>query len=145
MINHSLQVFCNRIVAAGRITAEDVRTLSRQVLPDGLTSRDEADMLIALDRAVREIDPAFGTFLSAAIVDFTVWGERPTGTIDAGTAHWLAASLRNGIGPTLLAGQIAQAVVREAQSCNEALIAFALFANRRPAAETAPVSFRKAA
>jgi hypothetical protein len=36
-------------------------------------------------------------------------------------------------------------VVREAQSCNEALIAFALFANRRPAAETAPVSFRKAA
>lgn len=145
MINHSLQLFCNRIVAAGRLTAEDVRTLAREILPDGLTSRDEADMLIALDRAVRAIDPAFGHFLSAAIVDFTVWGERPTGTIDAATARWLAASLGNGIGPTPLAGQIAQAVVREAQTCDEALIAFALFANRRRAAETDAVEYLAAA
>jgi len=145
MINHSLQLFCNRIVAASRLTAEDVRTLARDILPDGLTSRDEADMLIALDRAVRAIDPAFGHFLSAAVVDFAVWGERPTGTIDAATARWLAASLGNGIGPTPLAGRIAQAVVREAQTCDEALIAFALFANRRRAAETDTVAFLAAA
>ena len=145
MINHSLQLFCDRTVAAGRITAADVQTLARDVLPDGFVSRDEVDMLIALDRAVPQIDPGFGPYLAAAIVDFTVWGERPTGTIDAGTARWLAASLRNGTGPTLLAGQIAQAVVREAQSCDEALIAFALEANRRRAADPAPVEFLVAA
>jgi hypothetical protein len=145
MINHSLQFFCNRIVGTGRLTAEDVRTLARDILPDGLTNRDEADMLIALDRAVPEIDPAFGFFLSAAIVDFTVWGERPTGTIDAATARWLAASLGNGTGPTQLAGRIAQAVVRDAQTCDEALIAFALFANRRHTAETEVVEFLAAA
>nr|USU32239.1 hypothetical protein NG677_00435 [Methylobacterium sp. OTU13CASTA1] len=145
MINHSLQLFCNRTVAAGRITAADVQALARDVLPDGFLTRDEADMLIALDRAVPQIDAAFGPFLIASVVDFAVWGERPTGTIDAGTARWLAASLRNGTGPTLLAGQIAQAVVREAQSCDEALIAFALEANRRRAAEPARMEFLAAA
>ncbi|MCJ2082896.1 hypothetical protein [Methylobacterium sp. J-090] len=145
MINHSLQLFCNRTVAAGRITVADTQALMRDVLSDGLTHRDEADMLIALDRAVPQIDPAFRLYLTAAIVDFTVWGERPTGTIDSDTARWLAASLRNGTGPTFLAGQIAQAVVREAQSCDEALIAFALEANRRRAAEPTPVEFLAAA
>ena len=100
MINLSLQVFCDRIVAAGRITADDVQALTRHVLPEGLTSRDEADMLIALDRVVAATDTAFGDYLVTAVVDFAVWGERPTGYIDAEIARWLVASLRNGSGPS---------------------------------------------
>ncbi|MCJ2044221.1 hypothetical protein MKK58_06705 [Methylobacterium sp. J-078] len=129
MINLSLQVFCNRIVAAGRITAEDVQALTRNVLPDGLTCRDEADMLIALDR-VATSDAAFGDYLVTSVVDFAVWGERPTGYIDAEVARWLVGSLGNGSGPTALAARIAREVVREAQASDEALIAFALAANR---------------
>ena len=131
MINLSLQVFCDRIVAAGRITADDVQALTRHVLPEGLTSRDEADMLTALDRVVAATDTAFGDYLVAAVVDFAVWGERPTGYIDAEIARWLVASLRNGSGPSRLAVRIAREVVREAQASDEALIAFALDANRR--------------
>lgn len=146
MINHSLQLFCNRIVAAGRITADDVRSLGREVLSEGIVGRDEADMLIALDRAVPRADAAFGDFLTASIVDFAVWGERPTGCIDPEIAHWLVGSLRNGIGPTPLAARIAREVVREAQASPETLIAFALAANSKSstAEETAQL-FRAAA
>lgn len=128
MINLSLQVFCNRIVAAGAITAADVVALTRHVLPDGLTSRDEADMLIALDRVVTATDGAFGDYLTAAVVDFAVWGERPTGYINTELACWLVSSLRAGSGPSPLAARIAREVVREAQVSDEALIAFALSA-----------------
>jgi len=145
MINLSLQVFCNRIVAAGRITHQDVRALTRHVLPDGLTSRDEADMLIALDRCVTATDDAFADYLVASVVDFAVWGERPTGYIDADVARWLVASLRNGSGPTLVAARIAREVVREAQTSDEALIAFALAANRRGADAEALAMVRLAA
>jgi hypothetical protein len=145
MINLSLQVFCNRIVAAGRITHQDVLVLTRHVLPDGLTSRDEADMLIALDRCVTATDDAFADYLVASVVDFAVWGERPTGYIDADVARWLVASLRNGSGPTLVAARIAREVVREAQTSDEALIAFALAANRRGADAEALAMVRLAA
>ncbi|TGD95716.1 hypothetical protein [Methylobacterium nonmethylotrophicum] len=138
MINASLQHFCNRIIAAGAISLEDVRELNRAVLPDGLTCREEADMLFGLDRAVPAADAAFGDWLVAAIVDFAVWGERPTGHIDADAAHWLAASLGCGRGPTATGARIAVEVVREAETNDPALIAFALKANRaRAGAEDA--------
>ena len=130
MITTSLQHFCNRIVAAGALGLEDVRELNRDVLPDGLTCREEADMLFGLDRAMPDADEAFGEWLVASVVDFAVWGERPTGHIDAGTAHWLAASLGCGRGPTVTGARIAVEVVREAETSNAALIAFALKANR---------------
>ncbi|KQT84841.1 hypothetical protein ASG51_01855 [Methylobacterium sp. Leaf465] len=133
MINLSLQVFCNRIVAADCITAEDVQILAREILPDGFVCRDEADMLIALERIVTFADTSFGDYLVASVVDFAVWGERPTGYIDAGVAAWLVGSLRAGSGPTRLAARLAREVVREAQASDEALIAFALAANRAAA------------
>ncbi len=130
MITTSLQHFCNRVVAAGTLGLEDVRELNRDVLPDGLTCREEADMLFGLDRAMPEADEAFGEWLVASVVDFAVWGERPTGHIDADTAHWLAASLACGRGPTATGARIAVEVVREAETSHAALIAFALKANR---------------
>ncbi|QRE77475.1 hypothetical protein [Methylobacterium aquaticum] len=130
MITTSLQHFCNRVVAAGTLGLEDVRELNRDVLPDGLTCREEADMLFGLDRAMPEADEAFGEWLVASVVDFAVWGERPTGHIDADTAHWLAASLACGRGPTATGARIAVEVVREAETSHAALITFALKANR---------------
>ena len=130
MINAPLQHFCNRIITAGALSLEDVRDLNRTVLPDGLTCREEADMLFGLDRAIPAADAAFGDWLVAATVDFAVWGERPTGHIDADTAHWLAASLGCGRGPTVTGARIAVEVVREAETNDPALIGFALKANR---------------
>ena len=140
MITTSLQHFCNRIVATGTLGLEDVRELNRDVLPDGLTCREEADMLFGLDRAMPDADEAFGDWLVVSVVDFAVWGERPTGHIEADTAHWLAASLGCGRGPTVTGARIAVEVVREAETSNAALIAFALKANRvRAGAEDEPI------
>jgi hypothetical protein len=95
-------------------------------------------MLFGLDRAVPWADAAFADWLVAAVVDFAVWGERPTGHIDADTAHWLAASLGCGRGPTATGARIAVEVVREAETNDQALITFALRANRaRAGAEDA--------
>ena len=129
MTTASLQLFCNRIAKAGRISGEDVRALGAEILPDGIIERDHADLLLALDRTV-EADESFADFLVAAIVDFAVWGERPTGRIDRDIAAWLAASIGGRSGPTPTGARIAMEVVREAQSSDEALIAFALEANR---------------
>lgn len=128
MIEDSLQLFCNRVVEAGRITREDSQQLGRSILRDGLACRDEADMLIALERAVPEIDPGFADLLVGLIVDFAVWGERPTGYVDRDVAGWLAASLGGRSGPTPLGARIAREVVQAAESSDEALLAFALSA-----------------
>ena len=146
MINTSLQHFCNHAKSVGGISEANVRRLMRDVLPEGIGSREEADMLIALERAV-PADAAFGDFLIAAVVDFAVWGERPTGRIERETAAWLAGSLSGRSGPTPVAARIAVEIVREAQASAENLTAFALAANswsRQPGAARRP-SFALAA
>lgn len=136
----SIQHFCDRVAKAGHVSADDVRELSTVIVPDGFLVRDDADLLLALDRTVSS-DESFADFLVAAVVDFAVWGERPTGTIDRDTASWLAASIAGRSGPTKTGARIAMEIVREAHNSDEALIAFALQANRwtrDPATGSAP-------
>lgn len=138
MISISVEQFCNHAVSAGTISAEDLNVLKREVIPDGITTREEADLLIALERAV----PASGDFadyLVAMVVDFVVWGERSTGYVDREAAAWLSATISGRNGPSPVGARIAQEIVKEAQGSAEALTAFALEANRwirEPAART---------
>jgi len=129
MIQISVEQFCNHAVSAGAIAPEDLVALKREVLPDGITCREEADLLIALERAVPASE-GFADFLVAMVVDYVVWGERSTGYVDRETAGWLAASLSGRAGPSPVGARIAQEIVREAQGSAEALTAFALEANR---------------
>ena len=93
MINSSLQTFINKVHAAGRISFGDVKRLQRDILPDGISSREEAELLLTLALTVGRADRAFGDWLVAVMVDFVVWGLRPTGTVDVETAVWLAPFL----------------------------------------------------
>jgi hypothetical protein len=93
MINSSLQIFVNKVQEAGRISFGDVKRLQRDVLPDGISSREEAVLLLTLAQTVDRADRAFGDWLVAMMVDFVVWGMRPTGTVDAETAAWLTPFL----------------------------------------------------
>ena len=142
----SVQQFCNHAVSTGAISDEDLLVLKREVLPEGLMSREDADLLIALERAVIGSD-AFADFLVASVVDFAVWGTRPTGYIDRDVAAWLAASLSGREGPSPVGARIAMEIVREAQGSAESLMAFALEANRRirDAVEPALMTFALAA
>src|SRR5215211_2405298 len=93
MINSSLQAFASNVQKAGRISFGDVQRLQRDILPDGINSRAEAELLLTLDQTVSRTDRAFADWLVAMMVDFVVWGMRPTGTVDAETAAWLTPFL----------------------------------------------------
>jgi hypothetical protein len=126
MIAWSLEEFINSTVARGEISRADVRVLQRDILPNGIGSRDEADVLIALDRAVHDKDPAWSAYAVSAVVQFVVWASRPTGRVDRETAQWLVQSLGCGMGPTEVALAIAFEIVRESEGSDEALVAFVL-------------------
>src|SRR5829696_2783212 len=93
MINSSLQTFANKVQEAGCIRFGDVKRLQRDILPDGISSREEVELLLSLEQTVGRADRAFGDWLVAMVVDFVVWGMRPAGTVDAETAAWLTPFL----------------------------------------------------
>ena len=126
MSKTSLQSFTERALANGRIGFGDVRRLQRDVLPDGISSREEADLLIALDRDIVRQDRAWVEGLVAALVDYVVWGERPIGHITADKATWVTAALDGGGKATRNARLIAREIVREAQSSHASLVAFSV-------------------
>jgi hypothetical protein len=138
MINHSLRAFVDRVLETQRISADDVHQLQRVIIGEGMTTREEADVLVALDRAVPDADEAWADFLVTAVAEFVVWTSRPTGYVDHDGACWLVTTLSCGAGPTRNAGRIAFGAIKEAQQVDEALLAFALRASsRRPQARPA--------
>ena len=77
MINSSLQAFADQALKAGRISFGDVKRLQRDILPDGISSRAEAELLLTLDQTISRADRAFADWLVAMMVDFVVWGLPP--------------------------------------------------------------------
>ena len=135
MNNTSLFEFVGRLRAKSRITFADVQRLRRDVLPDGINSRDDTELLISLDRDVSRSNREWERWLVAMVVDFVVWTERPTGVVDEDTAFWLAATLNcEGARATKTGRLIAREVVQEAGAFeNEALAALAsAFSTRKP-------------
>ena len=122
MIKSSLGQFVERVNYNKHIAADDVKVLLRSVLEDGLISHAEAETLLALDRTY-EAHESWAEALVALMVDYVVWGARPTGAVTTENARWLAAALELG-GPTETAMRIAYAVVEEAQTTDEALVEF---------------------
>src|SRR3954447_19898724 len=112
MINSALQAFASKVQKAGRISFGDVKRLQRDALPDGISCREEAEPLLTLEQSVSRADRAFSDWLVAMVVDFVVWGMRPTGTVDAETTAWLtpflvgqrATKTMRGLAPGLAAG-----------------------------------------
>lgn len=130
MIHKDLREFADNACEAGMIGVEDVKRLSEIVLADGLGSREEADVLIALDRSVRRADEAaaraWAELFSAVLVDFAVWGASPTGYVDAATARWLVTAINACGGPTENARRAVAQMVREAQRVDETLLVFVM-------------------
>src|SRR3954453_3904166 len=107
MADGSLSNYASKLLLKDRISFGDVQRLQRNVLPDGIGSREEAELLIELDRRVEKRDDAWGRCLVAMIVDFVVWSERPTGVVEEDTARWLSAALDGSASST------ARLIVRE--------------------------------
>jgi hypothetical protein len=125
MNTSSLQAFATKITAKKRITFGDVRRLQRDILPDGIGSREEAELLLSLDGAVERADGAWCDWLVGAIVDFVVWGERPTGLVESDAAQWLTDRLTASGQPSKAGRRIAREIRCEAERVAEPMVSFA--------------------
>jgi len=114
-----LSDFVQQVISRGRITYGDIKRLQRQVLPDGAMTRAEAEALLLIDRTVERMDPTWAAYLSDTIVDFVVWGCRPTGYVDRETARWLETLL--GVKSTKAARRILREVLHEAEGVDDVL------------------------
>ena len=126
MICNELREFVDHVLEKRQICDADVNKLARDILPEGASSQDVVDVLVALDRVIATPNANWAAFLVATSVDFVVWTSRPTGIVNRDVAQWLMASLTVGEGPTSNAMRIAFEVVREAERCDEELISFAM-------------------
>jgi hypothetical protein len=70
MTDKQLQDFVADTKSKSRITFGDVRRLQRDYLPGGLSSEEQAQVLIELDAAIERADKAWSDWLVAAIVNF---------------------------------------------------------------------------
>ena len=124
MSTPSLHDFVKKTTAKNRITFGDVRRLQRNILPDGVFDREQAELLLSLDRDVARADGAWVKWLVTSIVDFAVWGERPTGTVEGEPADWLRGVLTREGAPK--AGRrIAREIQREAMRVDDSIAALA--------------------
>lgn len=130
MINSKLRDFIDKAYDERTISEWDVRTLLRNVLPDGIANREEANALIAIDRLVDKACNSWADILIALLVDYVVWAERPTGVVRGDDAHWLVSSLGAAGGPTRTALRAAHEIVREAQEVDDVLLNFILASQR---------------
>jgi hypothetical protein len=119
MERSELSDFVQQVISRGRITYGDIKRLQRKVLPDGVMTREEAEALLILDRTVARMDPTWAAYLSDTIVDFVVWGCRPTGYVDRETARWLETLL--GVKSTKAARRILREVLHEAEGVDDVL------------------------
>lgn len=130
MIQDDLRVFADAVCEAGTMTRADVARLTEVTLETGLATREEADVLIALDRAVKRADTAaeeaWGELFTTLLVDFAVWGARPTGYVDQKIARWLVTAVNACGGPSENARRAIAQMVREAQRVDEALLVFVM-------------------
>src|SRR5215510_2607235 len=88
-MDNKLQDFVTITVLHNRITFGDVRRLQRDCLPQGITSREQAEVLIRLDAMIERADRAWTDWLVAAAFDFAVFSERSVDAVASGTCEWL--------------------------------------------------------
>jgi hypothetical protein len=93
MSGTSLRDFVSRALEHKRINFGDLRRLQRDILPTRITTREEAEILLALDRTVDRADRGWRDYLIKAVRDFVIWGSPPAGHIDADKAQWLMTAL----------------------------------------------------
>jgi hypothetical protein len=66
----SLRAFVSKALERNRVSFGDLRRLQRTVLPHGLVTRKQAEVLIALDQTIARTDKTWAGYLVAAITNF---------------------------------------------------------------------------
>jgi hypothetical protein len=124
-----LTLFAQKVSASNRLLFADLRRLRRDILPDGITSREEAEVLLGLDHLER-LDEEWPAYLAEAVAAFVIAASEPSG-LDPATTAWLVTVLPT-TRPTTAAA-ITRAIEREGCELSEDLAALTRRVGRRPA------------
>lgn len=122
MSRMSLHQFVARVLADDRILFGDLKRLQRDVLPARITTREEAELLLFLDSAVRRTDREWSDYLTSTVRDFAIWGLHPAGSLDRPKAAWIASALAC-TDPTRTARAIVREIVHEARNIDAEALA----------------------
>ena len=120
-----LILFAQKVSDSNRLLFADLRRLQRDILPEGITTRAEAEVLLSLDHIPR-LDGAWGPYLAEAVARFALSGSEPPG-LDPEIETWLTRILQATQPGT--AASIVRAIGREGREMDERLTALV----RRPA------------
>ena len=75
----ALREFADKALETNRIGFGDLRRLQRDVLPQRITTTDEAELLLAIDGALARADRDWTEYLTDAVGQFALWGMDPLG------------------------------------------------------------------
>lgn len=84
------------IAGKGEITPDDVGLMRRHMWPDGIISRYQASMAIALHDCCAAHCPEWTEYLIEAIAEFVVWYDSPDAGVSSESAGWLLERLSDG-------------------------------------------------
>ncbi len=132
MMNGNLQDFVGAVSANGQIRYGDVRRLQRDILPSGIFSRDEAELLIALNAKLVRADKAWAQWLVAAVAEFVANGELSERPVKDVTAEWIGRL--GAASPTRFGRSIAHKLRRALGPHHDAPSTDAAMASRKTAA-----------
>lgn len=111
MGNTSLDTFVAKVRASRRLGFGDLRRLQRDVLPNGISNRCEAEALTALDGVLEKADEGWRRYLAEALRKFVI-AEAACDRGEAGLGEWLLGMLAPL--PPKLAATIMRDVAEEA-------------------------------
>lgn len=116
------------ILARGKITAEDVRTLRHRVFWKGIVTEPDAEVALSLnDRLHHAADPAWPAFFVEALTDYIVTQAQPSGYVSEENAQWLIQRLgRSGHVDTACELELLIKVLERSQHSPLPLVRFAL-------------------
>ncbi len=123
--------FADDLFTKGRISAEDVAYLRREMFRDGLVDRSEAETIFRLDHECTDKDPAWPAFYVDALTDYLVWKAEPRKYVSEENAKFLIDHIVSDDrvdGSTEL--ELLVNVIHWSISCPERLVIFALEAVR---------------
>jgi len=93
MRNLALQTLADQLAADGAVSAEEALEVRKAVFPDGVVSREEAEMLVALAARVANTDEAWTHAFVEAISDHVLQAGAYPGHVDEATTSWLVTRL----------------------------------------------------
>lgn len=116
------------ILARGRITAEDVLKLRHRVFWKGAVTREDAEMVFALNERLGErADASWAEFFVEAVVDHLVLQTQPKGYMSDENAAWLVERIsRDGRVESATELELLVEILERAETSPAALTMFAL-------------------